>query len=221
MSLPGAPAGTVYLRVSDTDHTPGNKTLDTVHFDQLYIRTESAAGDPPVAPTSLVAVPVGHDQVNLTWDDNSADESGFGIERRNGGGAFAPVNSVGPGQQSYNDTGLAGATTYEYRVRSFNAAGNSAWTQTASATTGAPPPPPDIALNLSGYKDKGKHVVNLTWSGAMGSSVDIYRDGGLLLSTANDNSHTDQTGNKGARTYAYEVCEAGTANCSGPQLITF
>jgi hypothetical protein len=55
----------------------------------------------------------------------------------------------------------------------------------------------------------------------MGSSVDIYRDGGLLLSTANDNSQTDQTGNKGARTSAYEVCEAGTANCSGPQLITF
>ena len=32
-------SGTVYVRVRDTDHTPGNKTLDGVRVDHMFIRT--------------------------------------------------------------------------------------------------------------------------------------------------------------------------------------
>ncbi|MCH8042669.1 MAG: S8 family serine peptidase [Planctomycetes bacterium] len=35
-------SGTVYVRVTDTDQTPGNKTLDTVFIDQMYIETFQA-----------------------------------------------------------------------------------------------------------------------------------------------------------------------------------
>ena len=49
----GTLSGTVYIRVVATDRTAGNKVLDTVHVDQLYIKTVTAAGDPPAAPSNL------------------------------------------------------------------------------------------------------------------------------------------------------------------------
>jgi len=85
-----------------------------------------------------------------------------------------------------------------------------------------PVPQPDIVLSLSGTKDKGRHVVTLTWGGAISTNVDIYRDGGLLVNTENDGSYVDANGNRGGRTYTYQVCEEGsTTSCSVEQMISF
>jgi hypothetical protein len=40
--LPNDINGTVYFRVKDTDRTPGNRTLDTIYIDHMYIRSEPA-----------------------------------------------------------------------------------------------------------------------------------------------------------------------------------
>jgi hypothetical protein len=81
--------------------------------------------------------------------------------------------------------------------------------------------PGGISLSASGYKDKGKNSVDLTWSGAAGGNVDIYRDGNLLTTTANDGSYTDATGTKGGQSFTYEVCEEGTSTCSSPVTVVF
>jgi len=39
--LPGSLTGTTYVRVKDTDQTPGNKSLDTIYVDHMFIRSES------------------------------------------------------------------------------------------------------------------------------------------------------------------------------------
>ena len=39
--LPSDLSGTVYIRVQDTDQTAGNKALDTIYIDHLFIRSES------------------------------------------------------------------------------------------------------------------------------------------------------------------------------------
>jgi len=95
----------------------------------------------PAAPTSLVATAASSSSINLTWTDNSTNETGFYIERapNSGGspGTFVQVGSVGVGVTSYPDTGLAASTTYWYRVRAYNVAGDSAYTNNASATTTA------------------------------------------------------------------------------------
>jgi FtsP/CotA-like multicopper oxidase with cupredoxin domain len=93
-------------------------------------------GDPPpAAPTSLSASAVSSSQINLSWADNSADESGFDIQRSTDGSTFATLTSVSADTTSYSDSNLTAATTYWYQVAAFNGNGSSAASNTASATT--------------------------------------------------------------------------------------
>ena len=78
-----------------------------------------------------------------------------------------------------------------------------------------------FTLSASGFKVKGKHNVDLSWSGAAGASVEIYRDGSLLTTTANDGAYTDSTNNKGGATYVYQVCETGGSPCSNTATVVF
>ena len=80
-------------------------------------------------------------QITLSWADNSADEEGFRIERCQASGcaSFTPVGTVGAGVTTFGDTGLTPNTLYSYRVSAYNSAGDSGYSNTASATTKAPP----------------------------------------------------------------------------------
>ena len=92
---------------------------------------------PPAAPTSLVATAVSNSRINLSWTDNSGDESGFRLERCKNPNCtgFAQIAQVGAGVATFADTTVSKNTAYSYRVRAFNAAGNSAYSNTASAKT--------------------------------------------------------------------------------------
>ena len=90
---------------------------------------------PPAAPSGLTAEATGYDRVALRWSDNADNEAAFVIERDG-----AEVQTVGSNATSALDTGLAGSTTYSYRVKARNSAGDSAWTDIAQATTDQTPP---------------------------------------------------------------------------------
>ena len=94
-------------------------------------------------------------------------------------------------------------------------------TSTPTATPSPTPTPGPITLSASGRKVRGFHTVDLSWSGATSTNVDVYRNGALIATTANDGSHTDSTGRKGRATYTYQVCEAGTATCSNVATVIF
>jgi hypothetical protein len=91
--------------------------------------------------------------------------------------------------------------------------------QVVSVTVGAAAEP--IILTASGYKVKGLQAVDLAWSGAAGSQVDVYRNGALIATVANNGAWTDNIGIKGSATYLYSVCEAGTSNCSAEVSVVF
>jgi hypothetical protein len=63
--------------------------------------------------------------------------------------------------------------------------------------------------------------VRLTWSGATSTDMDVYRNDTLTVTTPNDGSYIDSTGDTGRARYTYEVCEAGTSNCSNAAIVTF
>ncbi|HSE36532.1 MAG TPA: fibronectin type III domain-containing protein, partial [Blastocatellia bacterium] len=91
----------------------------------------------PAAPASLTATAVSKSQINLTWVDRSNNEDGFRIERCKGVNCtnFTMVTQVGQNVTAFSNTGLSKNTSYSYRVRAFNAGGNSPYSNTATART--------------------------------------------------------------------------------------
>jgi uncharacterized protein (TIGR02145 family) len=79
----------------------------------------------PIAPNGLTATVVSTTQVNLSWTDNSTNESGYKIQRKSAGGNFTDVGSTGADIATFSDQGLTPNTSYTYRVYSYNSAGNS------------------------------------------------------------------------------------------------
>jgi hypothetical protein len=88
---------------------------------------------------------VSSSQIDLQWQDNSDNEDGFKIERSSDGTNFNQIATVGAGVTTYPNTGLAPSTTYWYRVRAFNAGGDSDYSNVASATTQAQQGTNDLA----------------------------------------------------------------------------
>jgi uncharacterized protein (TIGR02145 family) len=79
----------------------------------------------PLAPTGLTGTVDSATQINLSWTDNSTNETGFKIERRTGVANYAVVGTVNQDLMNFSDSGLAPNTTYAYRIYSYNAVGNS------------------------------------------------------------------------------------------------
>lgn len=81
----------------------------------------------PLGPTELKATVISKDQIDLTWIDNSNNESGFYIERKNVSKSlnFEIIGKVNSNQNRYNDTNFDSSLIYHYRVNAFNDKGTS------------------------------------------------------------------------------------------------
>ena len=71
-----------------------------------------------------------------------------------------------------------------------------------------------IASNKNRYAD-------LSWSGANGAQVDVYRGGYKVATVANSGAYSDNLGKSAAGTYTYKVCEAASTVCSANVSVTF
>ena len=111
--------------------------------DSYFSNLASAATfGPPSAPTGLTATTLGPDSVRLTWTDTATYEQGFRIDRSTDGVNWTITGAVLANVTTYTPTSLAPATTYQFRVRAYEGANNSAWSNIASATTQPPPAAP-------------------------------------------------------------------------------
>jgi hypothetical protein len=132
----------------------------------------------PAAPTGLAASTASASQVNLAWTDASSNESGFKIERSTDGVNFTQIAAVGANVKTYASTGLAAETKYHYRVRAYNAAGNSAYTAVASATTAKATTPTTPSGKFPDATNTGPTNRNILK--VMTNSVTITQDGAVL-----------------------------------------
>ena len=73
----------------------------------------------PAAPTNLTADVAKHDEVNLSWKDNSNNETGFQIERSSNGTAFDVLATAPANTTKYKDRKGAREAHY-YRVAARN-----------------------------------------------------------------------------------------------------
>lgn len=127
----GRPAGTTYYyRV-----LAFNASGSTAYSNTATATTFPPATVTPTAPSNLSAVALSSSQIRLTWSDNSNNENAFKLYRSLNGKTFTEMARPGPNATSYTDTGLASGTTYYYRIRSYNHAGSSSYSQIKSAKT--------------------------------------------------------------------------------------
>ena len=163
----------------------------------------------PAAPTNLTAAAASGTSVNLAWQDNSNDETGFKIERKPSGGTYAEIATVAANINAHTDTGLTSNIQYFYRVRAYNAYGNSAYSNAAYAT---PPSVPGAPTNLTATAVSDTQV-DLSWTDKSGKE-DGYKierktgTGGTFAQiasvAANTTSYQDTALVKGT-TYYYRV----------------
>jgi predicted phage tail protein len=98
-------------------------------YSNIASGTTLAIPPAPIAPSLLKVISKSNNQIKLSWTDNSSNEDGFKIERCTGTGCsnFSQVATVSANATTYTNTGLRKGTTYSYRVYSYNAGGNSSY----------------------------------------------------------------------------------------------
>lgn len=130
----------------------------------------------PAQPTVLSYFDLKSNSIYLGWSDNSSNETGFTVERCTGTqsvcdgtpAAWSVIVTVGENVSTYIDGGLLPETTYSWRVKGFNAAGASPYSNTLTVKTLAAPVAPTInapsKLVAEAKRARSSVQVRLSWT---------------------------------------------------------
>lgn len=184
---------------------PGTQAFAVSAVDRVGNESARAGVTPPNAASGLTAIASGV-TVNLSWTDNSNDETGFAVYRATtAGGPYTLVTTTAANTTSYTDTpGPVG--TYYYIVRSVIGLVEAADSNEASATIVPPPAPSGLTAPVNGM------TATLHWTdnSTNETGFEVYRSttsGGsytlVTTTAANATSYTDTPGPIG--TYYYVV----------------
>jgi titin len=161
VQIGGLAAGTTYsFRV-----VAANAVGFSAYSNVASAATQSATPPPspvPAAPTGLTArggTVAG--TIQLTWTDNSGNESSFRIEELTGG-VYKEVYAVGANVTTALITGLNPGTSYSFRVRAANSSGYSAYSNVATGTS-TPGTPPPTAPQITSATAVGGGAVQVKW----------------------------------------------------------
>ncbi|MBN1670817.1 MAG: hypothetical protein JXR37_07285 [Kiritimatiellae bacterium] len=132
----------LYERVIRVAAAPGLRTADSPQEVRVLITVTPPV--PPDAPGDLSAVARSATEVQLTWTDNSDNEAGFKIDRRQSmTDVWVRIAAPDADMTQYADVGLPAATKFYYVIKAYNTAGNSACSEPAYAAT-QPAGGPDV-----------------------------------------------------------------------------
>jgi YD repeat-containing protein len=184
---------------------------------------------PPTAPANVVATATSQTQIGLTWSSSSDNVlvTGYELQRCSGASCSNFANIGTTGATTYSNSGLTQSTTYRYRIRAYDAAGNfSSYSSIASSTTAADSTPPSVPGSLSANATSGTQA-SLSWSASTdsgGSNLSGYKiercqgsgcSGFAQIAVTASTSYPDTTLSSGV-TYQYRVrAYDGAGNNSG------
>jgi hypothetical protein len=103
---------------------------------------------PPAAPSNLTATSTSYTVIQLRWEDESDNESGFRIERRGVTTSYQSITSLSPNSSAFQDRAVEPETTYLYRVIAVNEGGESPASNEYTVETLPAPPPPEEPIEL-------------------------------------------------------------------------
>lgn len=156
---------------------------------------------PPSAPGGLSAGSITGSQITLSWSASSDNVgvAGYRLERCQGSGCGGFAQIATSGSTSYTDSGLHDVTTYSYRVRAFDAAGNLSGYSAVVAATTLDATPPSVPTGLVATTVSSSQI-NIAWNGSSDNvGVAGYR---IYRCTGSGCGSFAQVGSTGATSYA-------------------
>jgi plastocyanin len=159
------PSETVLLALSGPT---GGASLDAVRKSSTLTILDNdsggGGGGPVSAPSNPQATAVSTSEIDLTWTDNSTNETGFQVERRTVGGTYDVVATVGPNTTSAPVPGLDAGSLSIFRVRATGSGGTfSPYSPEVAAATLADPGPCVAGANAL-CANNGRFRVAVAWS---------------------------------------------------------
>lgn len=193
-------------------------------WDNIYSNTVDATTALPAAPGAFSVTRVSELQINLTWSDNTTDESGFRIERCTGSSCsdFSQIAEVSANATTFSDYGRLPNTVYRYRVRAYKdgvCGWDTSYTGESEATSSVLAPSPMSATAPLSTQ------VSLNWTDATLSETAFriercetsscsYSE--LARTGMNDISYTDNSVCSGVGyTYRVQALSEGGTNSGG------
>lgn len=178
--------------------------LDAIRTSGGDIKTIVPRMSTSAPPSDANSFAVSQSQIQVTWQDNSPNESGFEVHRSitGPGGQYARLASTAPGVTSHTDQGLTPSTEYCYRVRVFRFTGKgTVYSEFSNVTCTRTPGPPAAPASMnaaaasssavdvdwidksnteSGFRVERAAVVEGPWAvvASTGPNVTSHRDGG-------------------------------------------
>jgi len=188
--------------------------------DGFIVRIGAGVGV-PLAPTNLRGTGTTISNVGLAWDDNSNNETGFQLERSEGGGPFLLIAS--PTGVTFSDTDVEPLATYIYRVRAVNASGGSPYSN--QLTVNVPTTLPAAPTNLTAVVVNASQI-DLAWSDNA-DNEDYYKlerkdgDGDFILIAElpeDTEAYSDEDVTAG-HSYTYRVSASNAMGDSAPASV--
>ncbi len=204
----GAGTKTVYAQFKDAAGNWSGAFTDTIVYDTT-------------APTisAVAASNVTSASATITWTTNEAATSRVEYGTTTAYGSSTPLDATLLTAHNVPLSGLASLTTYNYRVRSQDAAGNERIGANATLKTlGVDTSPPSVPTNLAGTATSSS-AISLSW-GASTDNVavteyDVLRDGSFVGSSASPSFADSELAP--STTYTYRVAARDAAgNVSAP-----
>ena len=151
-------------------------TATQIQTDQATsVNPQGPDTTPPSQPGTLTATAVSGGEIDLSWGASSDNVgvTGYQLERCQGAGCSNFTQIATPTATSYKDTTVSASTSYSYRVRATDAAGNlSPYSNTATTTTPTPDTtPPSQPGTLTATAVSGGEI-DLSW-GASSDNVGV------------------------------------------------
>ena len=178
----------------------------------------------PNAPTGLSGTVVTNRRIDLSWTDKASNETSFFLERATNS-SFTQnlaITTLGTNATSYQDSAVGPSTTYFYRIRAYNSAGYSAYSNVVNYTTTA------VALPAAPTSLNGTVVsssrIDLSWVDNASNETSFYIDRAtnssftqnLVTNSVGSNVTSYQnTGLSGSTTYYYRVRASNIDGYSG------
>ena len=162
---PGDSAGTENWLAMASDGTWTDEPATLLLAGYIVEWDSDPNPQPPVAPANLAASYSQGAGVALTWNDASATEQGFVVERMAAGQSWSVRRTTDADVAAWTDFALFPATTYTYRVAAVGPGGTSDWSNEVTVTTSAGEalPPPPIAPSALAATATQAPAIELAW----------------------------------------------------------